>query len=102
MRLQSGYDEVLALGDQVEVERVLFQKCLAKVVLSFDCGHVKGSEPLESRASQVFLEQADKQPLISLKLCEVSAICPQMRNGTALTNVFVKLREMEVRWEYCL
>ena len=60
VRLLSSCDKVLALEDQVEIEGVLFQEYLAKIVPSLDHGHVKGSELLESWASQAFLEQEDK------------------------------------------
>ena len=53
--LLSG-DKILALWDQVEVERVLLQERLTEVVPSPDHGHVKGSEPLERGANQTLLE----------------------------------------------
>ena len=90
------------LWDQVEVEGVLLQECLAKVVPSHDGGHVKRGEPLEGQASQTFLEQADQQPLVCLELSEISAVRLQMGNGVAPTIVFIKIQDTEYRWEHRL
>ena len=90
------------LWDQVQIKRVLFQECLTKVILSLNGGHIKGGEPLEGRTSETLLEHADQKPLISLKLCEVTAIRPQMGNGTSLTVILIKVRDLEVWWEYYL
>ena len=90
------------LWDQVHVEGVLFQERLTKVVLDLDGGHVKRGEPLEGRASQTFLEQADQQPLVNLELSEISAVCLQMSNGAAPTIIFIKIWDMEFWWEHGL
>ena len=52
-------DQILSLGDQVEVERILLKESLRKIIPSLNRGHVKGSEPLEHEAGQTLLEQAD-------------------------------------------
>ena len=88
MRLLSDGNKILSLGDHVEIEGILLEECLAKVLPSLDCGHVKGSEPLERGVSQTLLEQADQEPVVSLKLSKVSVVCPQMRDGATSTVVF--------------
>ena len=75
---------------------------LTEVAPSLDGGHIKGSEPLEGRASQTLLEQADQQSLVSLKLSEISAVRSQMGNGAASTIILVEVRDVEFRWEHCL
>ena len=102
VRLLSSCDQILALQDQMKVEGILFQEHLAEVVPGLDRGHVERSEPFESRASQTPLEQVDKLPFISLKLCEVFAIRPQMGNKAAHSIVLLKPRDVEVLWQYRL
>ena len=48
------------------------------------------------------MEQADKKPLVALKLREIPAISPQMGDGVALAVVLVEVRDTEVRWKYSL
>ena len=92
-------DKILSLGDRVEVERILPKESLGKVISSLDRGHVNGSEPLEREADQTLLEQTNLEPVVSLKLRKVSAVCPQMRDGAASTVVFFKLQDVEFRRE---
>ena len=56
MESLSSEDKILTLWDQVEIKGVLLQELLTKVVPSSDHGHVKGSEPLERKASETLLE----------------------------------------------
>ena len=88
-----GGNHILVLWDQVQIKRVLFQECLTEVVRSPDGGHIKGGEPHEGRTSETLSEQADQKPLISLDLCEVTAIGPYMRNGVALAFILFKVRD---------
>ena len=52
-------DEILTLEDQAEVEGVLLDERLGKILPSLDRGHVKGSKPLERGPDQTLLELAD-------------------------------------------
>ena len=71
-------NKILPLGDQVEVERMLLKESLRKTSPSLNCSHVKGSGSLERGAGQTLLEQADKEPFISLQLSKVPVVCLQM------------------------
>ena len=92
-------DKILTLRDQVQVEGILLQECLRKVVPSLDGGHVKGCEPLECGPCQTLLEQTYQQTVISLKLDKVAAICLQVGDWVASTIVFIKFQDVEVHWE---
>ena len=48
------------------------------------------------------MEQADQQPLVSLKLGEITTICLQMGYGAAPTIIFLKVRDLELWREYRL
>ena len=95
-------DKILSLGDQVKVEGVLLDERLGKVLPSLDRGHVKESEPLEHGAGQTLLEQADQEPVVSLKLRKVFAVCLQMRNRAASIVVLFEFQDVEFHWEYHL
>ena len=99
MGLLPKSDKILALRDHVNVEGVLLQERLGKVVPSLDGGHVEGCEPLKSKAHQTFLEQTDQQSVISLKLDKVAAVRLQMGDWEAFTIVFLKFRDVEVHRE---
>ena len=69
-------DMILSLGDQVEIEGVLLDERLGKILPSLDRGHVKGSEPFERGADQTFLEQTDQEPFVNVELSKVSTVGP--------------------------